>query len=52
LGCCRPAGRWLAPAEIAREYGRSLHGTGLHPLAVDRLAEVLTDLYAGQPGAE
>ena len=36
----------------AREYGRILRGTGIQPLTVDRLAGVLTDLYAGQPNAE
>ena len=36
----------------AREYGRILRGSGIQPLAVDQLAGVLTDLYAGQPGAE
>ena len=35
--------------EEAQEYGPILHGTGLHPLALDRLTAVLTTLYAGQP---
>jgi len=36
-------------AEVVREYGPILRGSGIHPLAVDRLAGVLTTLHAGQP---
>ncbi len=39
----------FATAAEAQEYGPILHGTGLHPLALDRLPAVLTTLYAGQP---
>jgi len=37
--------------EEAQEYAPILHGTGLHPLALDCLTAVLTTLYAGQPVA-